>query len=118
MIVGREMLIYFEGLAKRQTRIFVDACDYGILTSDFDLDEARKNLQRMMRWFEYKLDKYNELGMGYHGSKTTMFIPYEQADNGFRGVNLSVEYHNMKKQKKEYLSIDITSAFSHRPGLK
>lgn len=121
MIVGREMLNYFEGLSEKQTRIYPDAADFGIRTSEFDLDEARANLRQMMDWFEYESEKWNETGVNYKGGKVSMFIPYEQEGDLFLGVTLTVEYHNLQKplgDDEEYLTIMIERASSKKCGLK
>ena len=44
MIVGREEIIYFENLAKKQERIYEDACDHGIKLNDVLKAEARERL--------------------------------------------------------------------------
>ena len=103
----KEEFIEFERLARRQHRIYQDACDYGLLMSEFDVNRARDNLRNMMEVFKdpvyhYKAEKW-------HNGKSVEFeIPIEMDEGQYLGYKFKVSFNKDPGRRIEFITIDIT----------
>jgi len=102
MIPEKEVLKELETIAKRQTRIFNDACDYGI--------PADTNLKRKLRKLCRAIGQvYKSTSDISKYTKTwSCFIPYEHEFEAYQGVKVTVSL-NMTK-KCDYFTIDFERA--------
>jgi hypothetical protein len=88
---GREELRYFEDLAKKQERIWLDAADEGVIIDEKTQTEARKHIKELLDIYKAEISK----GPG-KDTTTTMFIPFEEDDVGlgtYIGVIFKIYYH-------------------------
>ena len=105
----KENLIYFAGLARRQHRIYDDACDFGVKIDKATKLEARRQLTEMIKFFGAKITRWGETHHS-HGSNTTLFIPIERDGRCFVGQLLDVSYNYDATRRIEFLSIEIRYA--------
>lgn len=102
----KENLIYFEGLAKRQHRIYNDAADFGIKLDAATKLNARRQLTEMIKFFGAKIVRWGESHRS-HGSNTTLFIPIERDGRCFGGQLLDISYNYDASRHIEFLCIEI-----------
>ena len=100
----KENLIYFEGLAKRQHRIYDDACDFGVKIDDATKLEARRQLVEMIKFFGAKITRWGDREHS-HGSNTKIFIPIERDGHGFGGQLVDISYNYDATRRITFLSI-------------
>ena len=90
MIPGKEHLVFFENLAKKQRKWGPRFCVY-LKTSE--LQDARKHISALANIYRSEI-KYN--GKKSYtvrwSSLTTMFIPFEEESGMYRGVMLALNY--------------------------
>ena len=101
----KENLIYFEGLAKRQHRIYDDACDFGVKIDEETKNEARRQLVEMIKFFGAKITRWGDPDQS-HGSNTKLFIPIES--DGFcsyGGQLVDISYNYDATRRITFLSI-------------
>lgn len=102
----KENLIYFEGLARRQHRIYNDAADFGVKIDAKTKNEARGQLVEMIKFFGAKITRWGNPARS-HGSNTTLFIPIERDGRCFGGQLLDVSYNYDATRRLAFLSIEI-----------
>lgn len=83
MIIGKEQLIYFEKLASKQKRLYVDACDFGIYLNPKTKNEARENIIALMKEYNVKVVKSKD----GKWSTTEVYFPVEQSEHNPKFVN-------------------------------
>jgi hypothetical protein len=119
---AKENLIFFEELAKRQTQLFPDACDYGIeIQYSKTKAEARENLMALMKIYKYKLTRPENARYPYdvdfkNCSDTELFIPFEKDEGRYVGVKLIVSfetYTNNQLFGKKYTEILTINIIHH-----
>lgn len=102
----KEEFIEFEQLARRQHRIFPDACDYGLLIEEFDVDRMRANLVSMMEVFRNPV--YNYKAEQWHTGKSIEFeIPIEEDDGQVFGYHFKLSSHDVGITRPMFITIDI-----------
>ena len=114
-IPAKENLIFFENLAKSQSRIWPDAADYGVKLNGNIKDAARENIVALMQTYAYNLERAPHARCPYDEdfksfSVTTLFIPFEFVEGAYWGVELRVKFEGLTRcgRTDEYLTIDIT----------
>jgi hypothetical protein len=113
MIAGKENLVFFETLAKRQERIYPDACDYGVVVFNGKITEEGMNLKSaildnthaLIQIYKHRKDVWDDIGG--KGACIEMDIPYEKENDIYVGVRMRLSYYINKKQKKQFISIDF-----------
>lgn len=83
MIIGKEHLIYFEKLAAKQKRLYIDACDIGIMLNEKTKKEARENIIGLMKDYNYRVEKSKD----GKWSTTDIYFPVEQDEHNPKFVN-------------------------------
>lgn len=102
----KEEFIEFERLAARQHLIYQDACDYGLLMEEFNVDRARKNLRAMMEVFRDPI--YHYKAEQWHNGKSVEFeIPIEEDEGCYIGYHFKVSFNKDPGRRKEFITIDI-----------
>ena len=95
MSIFKEQLIPFERLAKRQERLYLDSCDFGIWLGDNGLADVRGLYQDLLDVgiqpdLAYWGDHENKRGAW--GVSSEFFIPFEVDEGREVGTRLIVEY--------------------------
>lgn len=96
----KENLIYFEGLGRKQTQIYDDACDVGCIVSNEERAVARTNLLALMDFYGGKVEKWA------NGSITKVCIPVEYEGLDYYCIILTVDFHIDRRKKIQFLSVE------------
>ncbi len=97
--------IWFEQLSQRQHRIYPDAADYGYLVNQVVKDEARIHLTNLMAVYGSTTTRWGDERSG--GSRTLVFVPFEQDDDRLHGAGLDVSFSRDAARHTEFLTIEI-----------
>jgi len=96
-MVSKESLIFFEELAKKQTRIFPDACDSGyLLNSPEEKALIRAHLCKLMATYKYVAKTHPMRSSDSH-KEVVIGIPVEEENKRMFGIELTVSYLSHKK---------------------
>lgn len=113
MIVGREELIFFEELAKKQKRIYPNATDVGVIVNKELKEQIRKNVERLKNYGSTNIEVINSWGDPkinyFYGKSIRVFIPVEPSDyhpGEYDGFILKLIYNVSKPKKLEILTIE------------
>jgi len=110
MIIGREHLIFFEDLAKRQSQIYPDACDYGVHYNEINIEKVKAITADLKETFKCEREEWK------NGASVKFFIPFEMDYRQYVGVNLKLACHINKSRKIKFLTIDIDRASQKHSG--
>lgn len=118
MIVGIEHLKVLEEFAKRQTRVYPDACDYGYVWGDKEeLSRLRNATVGLMELFEFESKRWG--GPNTEGGKSVkLFIPFEQDGPEYAGVSVWIATCHDTFRKVIFTKIEIAPARQKEPGFK
>ena len=110
MAPGKENLIFFEDLAKKQIQIYPDACDYGIIIKNGAFNRDSANLKEQINFHARALTEiYKSVRTVWtNGASLDLKIPFEIDEwREFVGVNVRLGFHIDRKKNIQFLSIDI-----------
>jgi hypothetical protein len=110
MVPGKESLIFFEDLAKRQEQIYPDACDHGVIVKSGAINRESANLKEQINFHARSLtDIYKSVRLAWdNGASLSLNIPFEKDEAGrFVGVNLHLGFNIDRKRSIHFLSINI-----------
>jgi len=110
IIVGREHIVYFENLIRKQEQIYNDACDYGILTKNLNMSEIKEITDDLKKTFVSYREEW------FSGASIEFFIPYEIDNQLYSGVKLKITYANDKARKIKFMTFDLNHCYQKEPG--
>ena len=88
MILCREAIAYFENLMKDGFQIWNDACDFGVLVSDKELDTARDAMRQFRdEGADYQVHRY-----GINETCIEVDVPIEIDNNILWGYRIMSSY--------------------------
>lgn len=91
MSVHKESLKYFEALAKLQTQIFPDSCDYGVPSKYIDKDQLMEKIADLIGLSPYESSSHPVTNCDtptQRNSVWTITLPIEQDGRYEQGVQL------------------------------
>jgi len=100
MSVYKEMLHELQTLAKRQRRIFNDACDEGLPYSAANVEAIRKVMNHWicpLKDFELRFDERGNKQSHTYERETTFFIPIENDGGQVSGIRVELLYAQIRK---------------------
>lgn len=108
MVAGKEDLMHFEALARRQHRIYNDAADYGVIITEEELVAARVHLKALLDIYNAKVSYWGDRKDGRSwGSTTTIFVPYEIDAGHYSGQWFEISYNHDTIRNKKFFVISI-----------
>jgi hypothetical protein len=114
MSVGKEPLAVLEKFAKLQTRIYPDACDYGIFAvpGDTNYQEISQAISELKEFIDYKVST-NMVGKILSHRKFAGFLAFEMDGPGkYCGVLIEVTWTVDTARKTSYFTLEINGRCS------
>lgn len=111
MGVYKEEAYVFEDIARRQKRIYPDACDVGVrINSPKDpLALSVKDALKGLEGLKQKRTSWGEPTDSCRGVEVTVRIPWEMEDGFYFGTEYRIAYHQDKSRNIYFISVDTDS---------
>ena len=115
---GDNYFFYFEDIAKKQKRIYPDACDIGYIYPEEEKEKLTTALRELREIYKNTAESWGKPYPNTGGWSCTMFIPFEIDKGMYSGVQLTVEAHRDVGRKINFVRVDIQRKLSKEDGYK
>jgi len=118
MGIFKEEIIFLEELAKNQSRIWNDACDVGVNSSDVDMQRMREVIKTLLRLPGSKIVwKADTPSIQRQYELIVMWSLYDRIDGKdlYDATKVNVLYFNGRG--KEFFSIMLEHAYTNKDGV-
>lgn len=115
MIAGKEQIVFFETLAKKQEQIYSDSCDCGIRVEDNRnlFDEICKNISELKTIYKNTVKSWGNPAICW-GKNITFFIPTEIDGSTYIGFNIKISFNSDKRKNVKFFAININSSNTNK----
>ena len=98
-VIGKEVLVQLEELARKQDQVWDDSCDMGIHTTPYLKEKLHYLCEELRLIYKGKTRRWHT------GCSWECFVPFEQNGASFQGVKVIVAHHLVRGH--DFFSIDI-----------
>ncbi len=114
MGIGKEQIIIFEKYAKKQVRLYEDACDYGFIPDEKAKKELRfavKEMKELGDGWKSKAENYST-GQSWHCEGRVLLEADDNHPGKYCGYLLSLDYVKNFKDTKvpEFFTVSVKYA--------